>query len=455
MLPARLLRSTAFRMALTYAVLSLLSVFLAGATASHLMQKQLLHHQDTEIYHVYEEISDAYSGNGTADMVNMLDAYIQQTLGHSWVFVAIGPGGQVLGGNIHALSLDIPEKWSSIDGERLGLNSGTLYRIYSGMVHDDVRLVVGVKYQQLAYLGSLVQTSFEWAFVVSMLLAVVVGSFIAHRMQRRFDAVRETMNQMSRGDLMARVPLSGRNDDIEHLSIDLNGALDRLADSVESMQQVSADIAHDLKTPLSRLKMTVTEALDKQEQSLSVEEELKSAAAEVDHINRTFDALLRIAQIEAGARKASFKSVNIHDLMVLLDEIYHEVAQDAGQHLSVSIPADSSVNIMGDWELLIQMFANLIENAIRHCPEGSKISCSASIYNDSVWISVTDNGPGIPKEEHERVLRRFYRLEKSRTSSGTGLGLSLVKAVADLHNAKLQIESAYPGLMITAVFTRQ
>jgi signal transduction histidine kinase len=274
-------------------------------------------------------------------------------------------------------------------------------------------------------------------------------------MQRRFDAVRTAMDKVSRGELAARVPLSGRNDDIERLSTDLNSALDRLADSVESMQQVSADIAHDLKTPLSRLKMTVAEALSKQERSLSVADELESAAAEVDQINRTFDALLRIAQIEAGARKESFKPVDLSDMLAMLDEIYREVALDAGQRFTLALPPGGEVSVLGDRELLMQMFANLIENSIRHCPAGSVIRCSVTLHNDSVWVAVTDNGPGIPESEHERVLRRFYRLDKSRGSSGTGLGLSLVKAVADLHDAELRLDAVYPGLMVTAIFKRR
>ena len=454
MRPARLLRSTAFRMALTYAVLCMVSVFLAGATASQLLKWQLFRHRDREIHRVYTVIADTYNGEGTVDLVSTLDAYIQQTLEHSWLFVAIGPDGRVLGGNVHALSLEIPQGWSSVDGVRLGLNPGTLYRLYSGIVHGKVRLVVGMKFQQLGYLGSLVQTSFEWAFVVAVVLAIVGGSLIAHRMQRRFDAVRETMDRVSRGELTARVPLSGRIDDIERLSQDLNQALDRLAVSVETMQQVSADIAHDLKTPLSRLKMTVAEALEKQERSLSVAGELESAATEVDQINRTFDALLRIAQIEAGARKARFKIVDLSAMLATLEEIYVEVARDAGQRLSVSIQPSAEALVSGDRELLMQMFANLIENSIRHCPPGSIIRCSVTLHDGRVWVAVTDNGPGIPESEHERVLRRFYRLEKSRTSRGTGLGLSLVKAVADLHEAELRLESVYPGLMITTIFKR-
>ncbi|WP_455385389.1 ATP-binding protein [Acidihalobacter prosperus] len=442
-------------MALTYAVLCMVSVFVAGATATQLMKWQLFRHRDREIHGVYALIAGTYNGGTTTDLVSTLDAYVQETLGHSWLFIAVGPGGSVLGGNVHALALEIPQGWSSVDGGRLGLNSGTRYRLYSGIVHGKVRLVVGMKFRQLGYMGRLVQTSFEWAFVVAVLLAIVGGSLIAHRMQRRFDAVRETMDRVSRGELGARVPLSGRNDDIERLSEDLNSALDRLADSVESMQQVSADIAHDLKTPLSRLKMTVAEALEKQESALSVADELQSAAAEVDQINRTFDALLRIAQIEAGARKASFKPVDLSDMLELLDEIYREVASDAGQRLLVALPPEGGAGVLGDRELLMQMFSNLIENSIRHCPAGSTIRCSATLYNDSVWVAVTDNGPGIPESEHERVLRRFYRLDKSRTSGGTGLGLSLVKAVADLHDAELRLESVYPGLMVTVIFGRR
>jgi signal transduction histidine kinase len=442
-------------MALTYAVLSTVSVFLAGATASQLLKWQLFNHRDHDIHNVYTALENSYGHGGATNLVNTLHAYIQETLGHNWLFIAIGPGGQVLGGNVHALSLAITPGWSSVDGAQLGLTSGRRYRIYSGIVRNKIRLVVGMEFQQLGYLGRLVQTSFEWAFVVAVLLAVVGGSLIAHRMQRRFDAVRETMDRVSRGELAARVPLSGRNDDIEQLSADLNSALDRLAASVETMQQVSADIAHDLKTPLSRLKMTIAEALDKQERSQPVAAELESAAAEVDQVNRTFNALLRIAQIEAGARKTAFKPVDISALLTMMDEVYREVARDAGQSFSVVLPATAKANIMGDRELLMQMLSNLIENSIRYCPAGSSIHCSATAHDDTVRITVADNGPGIPENEHERVLRRFYRLEKSRTSGGTGLGLSLVKAVADLHDAELRLDSAHPGLMVSAIFARR
>ncbi|WP_198034139.1 sensor histidine kinase [Acidihalobacter ferrooxydans] len=328
------------------------------------------------------------------------------------------------------------------------------YRLYSGTVHGKLRLVVGMKFQQLGYLGRLVQTNFEWAFFATMLFAIIGGSLIAQRMQRRFDAVRKTMDQVAQGELTMRVPLTGHNDDIERLSGDLNSALDRLAASVEAMQQVSSDIAHDLKTPLGRLQMSVAEAIRKQADSLSVSEELESVALEVDQINRTFDALLRIAQIEGGARKASFKPVDVTEMITTLDEIYREVAREAGHTFSVAAPPDGTINILGDRELLIQMFANLIENSITHCPHGSTIRCSAAVYSDAVWITVTDNGPGIPESEHAHVLRRFYRLEKSRTSSGTGLGLSLVKAVADLHGAQLRLDAAHPGLMVTVIFAR-
>ncbi|MEJ2676949.1 MAG: sensor histidine kinase [Acidihalobacter sp.] len=375
-------------MALTYAVLSTVSVFLAGATASQLLKWQLFNHRDHDIHNVYTALENSYGHGGATNLVNTLHAYIQETLGHNWLFIAIGPGGQVLGGNVHALSLAITPGWSSVDGAQLGLTGGRRYRVYSGIVRNKVRLVVGMKFQQLGYLGRLVQTSFEWAFVVAVLLAVVGGSLIAHRMQRRFDAVRETMDRVSRGELAARVPLSGRNDDIEQ-------------------------------------------------------------------VNRTFNALLRIAQIEAGARKTAFKPVDISALLTMMDEVYREVARDAGQSFSVALPATAKADIMGDRELLMQMLSNLIENSIRYCPAGSSIHCSATAHDDTVRVTVADNGPGIPENEHERVLRRFYRLEKSRTSGGTGLGLSLVKAVADLHDAELRLDSAHPGLMVSAIFARR
>ncbi len=314
-------------------------------------------------------------------------------------------------------------------------------------------LVVGMSGKEIHELEEIALAAFGWSSIFVMALALTGGAIIAARAQRRLDVIGKTMDDIAHGDLGARIPLIGNGDDIDQLSADVNQALARLSSLVEGMRQVSTDIAHDLKTPLNRLKMTIETAATNSERGLPVSEELAAALAESDCIDETFSALLRIAQIESGVRKSRFMTIDVADLLQNLVDIFREVAIDAGQSLSFERQGAVEAPILGDRELLTQMFANLIENAIRHCPKGARIDCALGLDRRHVTARVADNGPGIPEFEHENVLRRLYRLDKSRTTSGSGLGLSLAKAIADLHDASLQLSDNAPGLCVTVQFT--
>jgi signal transduction histidine kinase len=182
---------------------------------------------------------------------------------------------------------------------------------------------------------------------------------------------------------------------------------------------------------------------------------LESALAETDLINQTFEALLRIAQIEAGTRKSRFAQVNLTEIYAALADVYRDVAEDVGRTLVCDFDPRIEHVIYGDRELLTQMYANLIENAIRYCQKSAVIRLSIEAKDGSIVTSVKDNGPGIPEDERKKVFQRLYRLEKSRTSPGTGLGLSLVKAIADLHAARIHLEDAHPGLRVVIAFASQ
>ncbi len=263
------------------------------------------------------------------------------------------------------------------------------------------------------------------------------------------------MSDVSGGDLARRIPLEGNGDDIDVVATHMNQALDRLSALVEGMRQVSADIAHDLKTPLNRLKMTVEQAIEQGGRGEDVQTLLIDAREESDRINATFEALLRISQIEAGARKARFRPVDLSDIMASVAEIYSSVAEDSGQSLDFATRPASPCMVNGDRELLTQLFVNLVENAINHCPPMTRITLALQAEDDGFSASVSDDGPGIPEAERELVFRRLYRLDKSRTTSGSGLGLSLVKAIADLHAAHITLADRHPGLGITLLFPAQ
>jgi signal transduction histidine kinase len=290
--------------------------------------------------------------------------------------------------------------------------------------------------------------AFGWGVVITVLLAAGGGAALGVGFLRRIEAINRTTRSIMDGDLSKRVPTRGGEDEMDQLAINLNAMLDRIQGLMDSVKRVSDDIAHDLRTPLSRLRHRLEATRAKL--GPSGEREIEQSISELDAILETFSALLRIAQIESGARQAAFSNLSLGRILSAVSEAYAAVAEDQSQKLEVRIERDFSIR--GDRELLTQMLANLIENAIRHCPAGVQISVSLGQDAGAPVLSVTDTGPGIPESEHENVLRRFYRLETSRTTPGSGLGLALVKAVADLHGASMGLADNHPGLRVTIRF---
>ena len=443
------LNSTPLRVALMYTALSLLTFLVAGAVAYQFMKWELQREQDRSISQMFSVIASSYEG-GRSDFLDTLNAYVRATPGHARLFRVTSRQGREFAGNFTPVSTLQPG-WSTLVGRDLGLEPDGYYRLYTGRVHG-VDLTVGASGQQIDDLESLAINGYAWAFVFVALVTFGGGGVLASRLQRRLDAIHSTMDRVASGDLYARVPITGRNDDIDSLAVKLNKALERLATNVEGVRQVSVDIAHDLKTPLGRLKIRLMKAKDLQQKGLPLGDIIDLAVEQVDQINAIFEALLRITRIESGARKARFDSVDLNEICATLLDIYEDVATDSEMVLTYKKPDIRKARIRGDRDLLIQMLSNLIENSIRHCPAGARIEIGLSEVSGDFLLSVQDNGPGIPEQERERVLRRFYRLELSRTMPGSGLGLSLVKAIADLHEARVKLEDSHPGLRVSVTF---
>lgn len=290
--------------------------------------------------------------------------------------------------------------------------------------------------------------AFGWGIVIMVLLAAGGGAALGVGFLRRIEEINRTARSIIDGDLSKRVPTRGGEDEMEKLAINLNAMLDRIEALMETLKRVSDDIAHDLRTPLSRLRHRLEAARAKL--GPDGDRVVEQSISELDAILSTFSALLRIAQIESGARRAAFSDVSLRRILSTVSEAYTAVAEDQNQKLDVDIERDSSVR--GDRELLTQMVANLVENAIRHCPAGARISVQVDQESSAPVLSVTDTGPGIPASAREKVFQRFYRLETSRTTPGSGLGLALVKAIADLHGAVVELSDNLPGLRVRVRF---
>ncbi len=437
-------RSTPFRLALSFGLLFILTVVATGGVMYHLLRNGLDAQLDTALNDTFQVVSSTYAPDDIEDLITTLDSYANLRPADDGIYSLIDSSGKKLAGNFKAPIL--PEGVLTVNASDIGLIGNAVYRLQAGKLGQNT-LVVGRSFAQMDAMLRTVLISLIWAAVLAVLAAVGGGIFLANRAQQRLDGVTRTMLDVSNGRLDSRIPLRNADDDLDHVFKQINDALSRLAGLVEGMRQVSADIAHELKSPLNRLRLTLEEARRTHGAQGDVAKLLDEAHDESDQINATFEALLRISQIEAGARRLRFNAVDLNEILNLIEDVYTEVAEDNRQQLVVEQSQKTCVN--GDRELLVQMVVNLVENAITHCPPDTRIGVFLRRDRAAAVITVADSGPGIPSAEREMVFRRLYRLDKSRTTPGSGLGLSLVKAIADLHSARIELEDNHPGVKIS------
>ena len=295
--------------------------------------------------------------------------------------------------------------------------------------------------------ADLVENAFLWAGGAVLLLGLGGGLFVARGFLRHVDAIAATAEAIGRGELDRRVPVRGGAapaDEMDRLGAAINAMLDRIRDLMGELRHASSAIAHDLRTPLARLRQGLEAARARAASPAEYEAAVEAAIAETDAILRAFAALLRIAQVEAGARRSDFAPVDLSAVGSELAEAYAPSAEDSGRTLAADVEPGNVVN--GDRELLMQALANLLENVLRHTPPGTAITVRVARPGAGAApeLVVEDDGPGIPPEARAQVLRRFHRLDPSRSDGGSGLGLALVAAVAALHEAELGLSDG-PG----------
>jgi signal transduction histidine kinase len=314
-------------------------------------------------------------------------------------------------------------------------------------VEDGQMLVVGDDLQARETFDAAILKTFGLGLLLSITLAAIGGVVVSAVFLRRVDAITRSAEAIIQGNIGHRIPLRGTGDDLDNLSATLNRMLDWISGLMEAMRQVTNDIAHDLRTPIGRLRQSLDEARMSSSSTRELQGAMEHAIGQTDSILETFAALLRIAQIEAGSRKAGFSDINLSDLAEGIVQTFSPAADDSGKALCDDIAPN--VHTRGDLELLTQLIVNLVENALTHTPAGTRITLGIAQSDRGARISVTDTGPGVPAAERERIFRRFYRLDRSRSTGGSGLGLSLVAAIAELHEAKVDIEDNAPGLLVS------
>lgn len=403
------------------------------------------HQIDDSVNNEVEEILADSPGRNPDAIRQMVQGLAKHPSG--FYYLLQDSNGQVQAGNLPAVDpLPGVREW----GKAHKADTSGLSAIRGrGVLLPGAYLFVGWSTHQLLEMEEMVVGTFAWGLAASIGLALVGGLIMSGRLMRRIEKISMTSRSIIGEDLRQRLPVTRAEDELDHLAGSINAMLDRIAALMNDLRQVTTDIAHDLRTPLTRLRQRLELAVRPGEDAAAARQTLESAVAEIDSILAIFGALLRIAQIEAGNRRIGFKAIPLSELLGAVAELYRPMAEENGQILIETI--EPSLQVNGERELLMQLFANLIENALRHTPRGSTIALVARRTDRWAQVSVTDDGPGIPENLRGKVLQRFFRLESSRTTVGHGLGLSMANAIVKVHDATLELTDAGPGLRATVL----
>lgn len=454
----KLFRTTTFRLSLTYLALFSAAAILAIAyiywNTTVLLSRQLNQTIDAEL----KGLAEQYRAGGLEQLVRTV-AERSGTPGNSLYLVADNEGRR-LAGNLSAVS---PDLWNSLGpvefvyrrpaqgGVENRLAFANVFRLPSGY-----RLIVGRDIEDRRELARLVRSAMLWGLGVMALFGIGGGYWVSRKLLARIDSLSDTTRTIMEGDLTGRLPVNGSGDELDRLAESLNLMLARIEQLMAGLREVSDNIAHDLKTPLSRLRNRVEAALHEPYGEPVYREALERTIEEADGLIKTFNALLSIARIEAGAGGENREALDVSTLLRDVAELYEPVAEERG--LVLKAEAIGPIFIRADRQLIGQAIANLVDNAIKYGTAGAsqggagarapQVEVSAKAKAGFAEIVVRDRGPGVPPSERERVLDRFVRLEASRSEPGSGLGLSLVAAVARLHGGSLRLEDNEPGLRV-------
>ncbi len=454
-----LLGTTAVRLSALYLVLFAICAVALVFYVTALSDRMLREETQRSVAGELRAISTVYRGAGVAGLVRVIDRRSRRPGANLYIIAA--PAGDIIAGNVAAIQPGVidAEGWTTVPFkyQRFGdANEGEHFALAQIIfLPNGMRLLVGRDIGEPEQIRGLVRQALVLALAIMFVGAVAIWYFVGRRALKRIDHLSEASKKIMAGDLSQRLPMGGSGDEFDRLSLSLNSMLDRIGKLNEGLRQVSDNIAHDLKTPLTRLRNRAEAALVGKHDEGGYRKTLEEMIAESDQLIGTFNALLMISRVEAGSMVAEMSEVDLSRLACDATELYEPLAEEAGVLLTHEIAA--GVKVKGNRELLAQSLSNLIDNAIKYVDGGDPATIVVKVTGGpgGVELSVSDNGPGIPESRREDVVKRFVRLDASRTKPGTGLGLSLVDAVAHLHSGWLELSateahnSAMPGLTAT------
>lgn len=363
------------------------------------------------------------------------------------IFQLLGAQGVSLGGNLGSWP-DTPAEPALVTAHVLRNGHSAPARLYLRPLPRGGMLIVGRDLSEEEAVRAVIWRALLAGACVSLMLTIGGALLFRRSIEARLGQIRRTAAQIEAGDLSPRIPVRG-NDEFALLNRDINRMLDRIELLMEGIRSVSNAIAHDLRTPLSRIRGRLDDALRHDSSVPRLSAAAHDAIDDIDDLIRLFERLLQIAEAESGVRARLFERLDLGRVVADIGEMYEAIAEDSGLRLTVDAPA--SLYVDGDRNLLASAVASLLDNAIKYAGPGAVIHVRAGLYQGDAAISVHDNGPGIPPHERDKVTQRFYRLDKSRHLPGNGLGLSIVSATAKAHDGRLVLEDGAPGLVARIV----
>jgi signal transduction histidine kinase len=448
----RLLSSASFRIALLFAALFLLAGLaftgvLWWGTAGTL-ERQI----DAAIRADAFALAERWRDNGDDAVADAIGERLALDAEDQTAYLLAAPDGRRLAGNLEGLPQDFhPDvQWYAMTLLRDGIPGEA--RLYVLRLPDGSRLAVGRDVGEKLRLRALLTEGLAWSAGVAILFAFAGAWLLRRSLEERLAPATATAALIAGGDMSPRVPLAGRDDEFEALGRSMNTMLDRIAHLMEGVRGVSDAIAHDLRTPIARARSRLEEALESSDDPAELKAALERGIADLDNVTRVFQAVLRIAEVEAGARRAAFAPLDLAPLLADAVEFYGATAEDRGQTLRTEWP--QALPLTGDRDLLLQVVANLLDNAVKFTTPGGTITLSAEQQEDTVLLRVADEGPGLSEQDRGRIGERFFRADSARATPGSGLGISLVRAVVQLHGGSLWFEDGpgttpgYPGLTV-------
>lgn len=411
-----------------------------GSTAYGIASRATHRQFDAVIEREATGLARVHAAGGTAALQLALTRRDDRGV-NSLGYLLFDRAGRRIGGELEAGAL-VPG-WHDIlfrdlDGERHAARALTIG------LPGGLRLTVAAETQATTALERTMVLLFVGGFGVMLVIGLAGGLLFGRAIRRRLETMNATAVSIIGGDLSSRVPLSGRGDEFDQLAGTLNRMLDRIDTLVGNVRQVSSDLAHDLRTPLTRLRQRLERLLAKTATDAAQAEEAERAIVDIDAILAIFAALLRIAEVESGALKRYFREFDLSECVATVAESYALVGEDSGHSLAADVLP--GLRIVGDPELMAQLLVNLLENALRHTPAGSRIAVSLSEERQKAVLRVADDGPGVPASHRHSLAERFTRVERGRSTPGHGLGLNLVSAVATAHGGTLAFADNHPGL---------